>query len=60
MRNASVIMLPDSRRYGSFRGGKAVDPARQHIIADLKQDDWAKTDRFSKDEKDYNKMGFFF
>lgn len=43
------------RRFGEAAGAVA----RQHIIADLKQEGWTEHDPFPRDEADYVKMGFF-
>jgi len=40
-------------------GNEAAEAARQHIITDLKMDDWRETDPFPKDEAHYQKMGLF-
>ena len=40
-------------------GGDAVEPARQHIISDLKMEGWTESDPFPKDEEHYKEMGLF-
>jgi hypothetical protein len=40
-------------------GDEAADAARQHIIADLKQEGWTESDPFPRDERDYQRMGLF-
>jgi hypothetical protein len=40
-------------------GGAAGEVARQHIIADLKEEGWAEGDPFPQDEEDFVKIGFF-
>jgi hypothetical protein len=40
-------------------GDEAASVARQHIIADLKEEGWIESDPFPKDECDYVRIGFF-
>ena len=40
-------------------GAEAGPVAKQHIIADLRQEGWTERDRFPRDEADYVKMGLF-
>ena len=40
-------------------GEGAVEPARQHIVSDLKMEGWTEKDPFPKDEEYYKKMGLF-
>ncbi|MFA6132796.1 MAG: hypothetical protein WC869_02125 [Phycisphaerae bacterium] len=40
-------------------GPEAGPVARQHIIADLKQEGWAEKVHFPQDEQDYVRMGLF-
>ncbi len=40
-------------------GEAAAMAARQHIIADLKQEGWTEKDHFPQDETDYVRMGLF-
>jgi hypothetical protein len=40
-------------------GTDADKAARQHIVSDLKEEGWAETDPFPKDEKEYVRMGLF-
>lgn len=40
-------------------GDEAGPVARQHIIADLKEEGWTENDPFPKDEADYIGMGLF-
>ena len=40
--------------------GTAAGPvARQHIVADLKEEGWKESDPFPRDENDYVRMGLF-
>ena len=47
------------RQVAELFGEVAAQAARQHIIADLKQEGWTEKDRFPRDEADYVKMGLF-
>ncbi len=47
------------RQVAELFGSAAVLAARQHIIADLKQEGWTEKDRFPRDEADWVKMGLF-
>ncbi len=40
-------------------GDEAAEAARQHIIADLKEEGWKEGDHFPKDEADYVRIGLF-
>lgn len=40
-------------------GDAAALAARQHIIADLKQEGWTENEHVPRDEEDYEKMGLF-
>ena len=40
-------------------GQEAWKAARQHIISDLKTEDWTPDDPFPKNEDDYVKIGLF-
>jgi hypothetical protein len=40
-------------------GAEAGEAARQHIIADLREEGWTEGDHFPKDEADYVRMGLF-
>jgi hypothetical protein len=40
-------------------GEKAAEVARQHIVADLKEEGWTESDPFPQDEEDFVKIGFF-
>jgi len=40
-------------------GDEAAEAARQHILTDLRMDDWRETDPFPKDEAHYQKMGLY-
>lgn len=40
-------------------GHEAGPVARQHIIADLKQEGWTENDPFPQDEEHYVRMGLF-
>jgi len=40
-------------------GDEAASAARQHIIADLKEEGWLESDPFPVDERDYVRIGFF-
>ena len=40
-------------------GDEAANAARQHIVADLKEEGWLESDRFPTDERDYVRIGFF-
>jgi len=40
-------------------GAEAAEAARQHILADLKQEGWRETDPFPRDELHYQRMGLF-
>ncbi len=46
-----------SRR--STIGSFAAEVARQHIVSDLKEEDWTETDPFPQDEQEFVKIGFF-
>jgi len=37
----------------------AREPARKHIISDLKEEGWTESDPFPKDENHYKSMGLF-
>lgn len=40
-------------------GPEAADAARQHIIADLREEGWTEQNHFPRDAADYNRMGLF-
>ncbi len=40
-------------------GDEAAEAARQHIIADLKEEGWKESDHFPIDEADYVRMGLY-
>jgi hypothetical protein len=40
-------------------GEVAGEVARQHIVADLKEEGWTEGDPFPQDEEDFVKIGFF-
>jgi hypothetical protein len=40
-------------------GEVAAEAARQHIMADLKEEGWTETDPFPQDGEDFVKIGFF-
>ena len=40
-------------------GEEVREPARQHIISDLKTEGWTEKDPFPKDETHYKKIGLF-
>lgn len=40
-------------------GEDAVKAARQHIVSDLKMEDWTEHDPFPRDEEHYKQMGLF-
>ena len=48
-------MRSASERFGT----EAAAAARQHIIADLREEGWTEQDQFPRDETDYMRMGFF-
>jgi hypothetical protein len=40
-------------------GGQAALAARQHIIADLKEEGWTESDPFPRDEWHYKQIGLY-
>ena len=40
-------------------GPEAESVARQHVIADLKEEGWAESDPFPRDERHYVALGLF-
>lgn len=46
------------RQVIAMYGEKAGKAARLHIIADFKEEGWAKGDPFPEDEQDYIRLGF--
>jgi hypothetical protein len=51
--------LEGIRQVRELFGDEAASVARQHIVADLKEEGWTESDPFPKDERDYVKIGFF-
>ncbi|MEI7638325.1 MAG: hypothetical protein WCJ37_13535 [Syntrophus sp. (in: bacteria)] len=47
------------RRAVQYFGIEAGKVARQHIIADLKEEGWTEKDRFPQNEADFIRIGFF-
>jgi len=47
------------RKATGLLGEPAGEVARQHIIADLKEEGWTKNDPFPRDEPHYVAMGLF-
>jgi hypothetical protein len=47
------------REVTALFGKVAGEVARQHIIADLKEEGWTEKDTFPQDEQDFVNIGFF-
>ena len=51
--------VPARAAQETFITPEAAVAARQHIIADLREEGWTEQDHFPRDEADYKRMGLF-